>query len=186
MNGLLPKKTVKQVKQVKQVKEPESEIQRHSVRKLLSRTTTLFTHPSFIASLSQADPAALRQVLDIVLNLLQEGEDDRNYAIGEYNDRVSEAATAAQNLVDAEAAQATAEQELEDAIELTAEKTEIAQGKSAVEVEKRAIRDAKQDKLDTQIAFTNREIARIDDEKDALEDTLKLPEQLKDITALLE
>merc|ERR1711994_85186 len=131
-------------------------------RRLLSRTTTFLSSKSLIASLQQADPATLQQVLDIVNNLIQEGEDDRQYAIGEYNDRVAEAATAAQNLIDAETALANREQELTDAGVVTADMTNIAVGKSAVEVEKRGIRDAKQKKLDTQIAFTNREIARID------------------------
>lgn len=154
-------------------------------RRLLSRTTTFLSNPAFIASMEQADPAALQQVLDIVNNLIQEGEDDRQYAIGEYNDRVAEAATAAQNLIDAETALANREQELVDAGVVTADMTEIAQGKSAIEVEKRGIRDAKQKKLDTQIAFTNREIARIDGEKSALENVLALVLQLQKIAELL-
>jgi len=154
-------------------------------RRLLSRTTTFLSSKSFIASLQQADPATLQQVLDIVNNLIQEGEDDRQYAIGEYNDRVAEAATAAQNLIDAETALANREQELTDAGVVTADMTNIAVGKSAVEVEKRGIRDAKQKKLDTQIAFTNREIARIDGEKAALENVLALVLQLQKIAELL-
>jgi hypothetical protein len=63
--------------------------------------------------------------------------------------------------------------------------TEIAVGKSAIEVEKRGIRDAKQKKLDTQIAFTNREIARIDGEKSALENVLALVLRLQKIAELL-
>jgi len=154
-------------------------------RRLLSRTTTFLSSKSFIASLQQADPATLQQVLDIVNNLIQEGEDDRQYAIGEYNDRVAEAATAAQNLIDAETALANREQELTDAGVVTADMTNIAVGKSAVEVEKRGIRDAKQKKLDTQIAFTNREIARIDGEKSALENVLALVLRLQKIAELL-
>jgi len=154
-------------------------------RRLLSRTTTFLTNPAFIASMQQADPAALQEVLNIVLGLIQEGEDDRQFAIGEYNDRVSEAATAAQNLIDAESALALREQELVDAGVVTADMTEIAVGKSAIEVEKRGIRDAKQKKLDTQIAFTNREIARIDGEKSALENVLALVLRLQKIAELL-
>lgn len=156
-----------------------------NARNLLSRTSIFMSSPAFLSSLQQADPAALQSVLDIVQNLLQEGEDDRQYAIGEYNDRVSEAATAAQNLVDAETALATAEEELVDAGVVTAEKTEIAVGKTAVEVEKRNIRDSKQKKLDTQIAFTNREIARIDGERAVLEEDIKLITQLRQIAELL-
>jgi len=156
-------------------------IQRH----LLSRTSQFLSDPAFISSLQQADPAALQQVLDIVLNLLQEGEDDRNAAIGAYNDRVAEAAVAAQNLVDAETALAVAEEELVAAGVYTAEMTEIAVGKSAVEVEKRKIRDQKKKKLDVQIAFTNREIARIDHEKSILENALSLVLLLQRVAELL-
>jgi len=154
-------------------------------RRLLSRTTTLLTHPSFLASLSLADPAAVQQVLDIVLNLIQEGEDARNFAIGEYNDRVSEAEVAAQNLVDAETALASRESELLDATALREELTSVAEGKSAVEVEKREIRDEKQEKLDIQIAFTNREIARIDGEKAILDADIHLNDLLLQIAQLL-
>merc|ERR1719491_44214 len=64
--------------------EIQSAIERISAsRHLLSRTSQFLAAPSFLASIQQADPAALKQVLDIVLSLLQEGEDDRNYAIGE-------------------------------------------------------------------------------------------------------
>jgi hypothetical protein len=157
-------------------------------RKLLrdTRTIALFTNPSFLSTLEKADPEALRQVVDIVNNLLEEGEDDRNHAIGEYDDRVSEAEDAAQALVDAQTAQAQREEELDDAKAHTAEVTEIARGKSAVEVEKRQIRDHKQDKLDVQNAFTGREISRIDGEKATHELVLELVGQLKSISELLE
>jgi len=156
------------------------------VRNLLSSRTAVFlSNPAFLSSLNSADPAALQQVLDIVLNLLQEGEDDRQSAIQAYNDRVSEAATAAQNLVDAETALATREEELVAAGEHTAAMTDIAVGKSAVEVEKRGIRDAKKKKLDVQIAFTNREIARIDGEREILLNDIHLTGQLKQIAELL-
>jgi len=154
-------------------------------RRLLSRTSTLLTHPAFLASLTLADPAAVQQVLDIVLNLIQEGEDARNFAIGEYNDRVSEAAVAAQNLVDAETALASREAELVDATAFRVEMTSIAEGKSAVEVEKREIRDEKKEKLEIQIAFTNREIARIDGEKAILEADVGLIDKLEQIAQLL-
>jgi len=155
-------------------------------RNLLSSRTAIFlSNPSFLSSLNSADPAALQSVLDIVLNLLQEGEDDRQSAIGAYNDRVSEAAVAAQNLVDAETALATREEELVAAGEHTEAMTEIAVGKSAVEVEKRGIRDAKKKKLDVQIAFTNREIARIDGERAILLNDIDLTDQLKQIAELL-
>jgi len=155
-------------------------------RNLLSSRTAIFlSNPSFLSSLNSADPAALQSVLDIVLNLLQEGEDDRQSAIGAYNDRVSEAAVAAQNLVDAETALAAREEELVAAGEHTEAMTEIAVGKSAVEVEKRGIRDAKKKKLDVQIAFTNREIARIDGERDILLNDIALTDQLKQIAELL-
>merc|ERR1711894_435516 len=155
-------------------------------RNLLSSRTSIFlSNPAFLSSLNSADPAALQGVLDIVLNLLQEGEDDRQSAIGAYNDRVAEAAVAAQNLVDAETALATREEELVAASEHTAAMTEIAVGKSAVEVEKRGIRDAKKKKLDVQIAFTNREIARIDHEKSIIENALSLILLLQRVAELL-
>merc|ERR1712228_919560 len=130
-------------------------------RKLLrdTRTVALFTNPSFLSTLENADPEALQQVADIVDNLIEKGEEDRNYAIGEYNDRVSEAAAAAQALTDAQTAQANREQELAD---------------------------AKDDKLDVQKAFTAREIARIDGEKATHELVLTYVGQLKKISELLE
>merc|ERR1712228_789261 len=148
-----------------------------NVRSLLtsSRTAIFMSNPSFISSLQQADPQALQAVLDIVNNLLEEGEDARQSAIGKYNDRVS----------DAETALAVSEQELVDAGDVTVDMTNIAEGKSAIEVEKRAIRDEKQKKLDVQIAFTNREIARIDGEKASLEEVLKLTRLLQKIAELL-
>lgn len=174
LEGLMPPSPPAEFVEIKNV-------QRH----LLSRTSKFLSDPSFISSLQQADPAALQQVLDIVLNLLQEGEDDRNAAIGAYNDRVAEAAVAAQNLVDAETALAVAEEELVAAGVYTAEMTQIAVGKSAVEVEKRGIRDQKRKKLDVQIAFTNREIARIDHEKSIIENALSLILLLQRVAELL-
>lgn len=182
------KESLMKVKEILDGMIEKANVEVHSGRKLLTNTRTiaLFTNPSFLSTLEKADPEALRQVVDIVNNLLEEGEDDRNHAIGEYDDRVSEAEDAAQALVDAQTAQAQREEELDDAKAHTAEVTEIARGKSAVEVEKRQIRDHKQDKLDVQNAFTGREISRIDGEKATHELVLELVGQLKSISELLE
>merc|ERR1712076_308681 len=108
------------------------------------------------------------------------------FAIGEYHHRVAEAEVARVNLVNARAALEARESELVDATEVRIEKTQIAEGKSAVEVEKRGVRDAKKDKLDDQTEFTNREIARIDEEKAILEGSLGLQGIFKEIMVLLE
>jgi hypothetical protein len=122
----------------------------------------------------------------MVNGLVQTGENERNFAIGEYHHRVAEAEVARQNLVAARAALEARESELVDATEVRIEKTQIAEGKSAVEVEKRGVRDAKKDKLDDQTEFTNRETARIDAEKLILEGSLDLQEIFRQIMALLE
>merc|ERR1712226_788690 len=153
---------------------------------LLSRTATLLSNPVFLAALAKADPTAVQQVIDMVDGLVQTGEDERNFAIGEYHHRVAEAEVARQNLVNARAALDARESELVDATEVRIEKTQIAEGKSAVEVEKRGVRDAKKDKLDDQTEFTNREIARIDEEKLILEKSLDLQDIFKQIMVILE
>jgi len=163
---------------------PAAEIQ--TGRKLLSRTATLVSNPVFLAALAKADPGAVGQVITLVNELVQTGEDERNYAIGEYHHRVAEAEVARQNLVAARAALEARESELVDATEVRIEKTQIAEGKSAVEVEKRGVRDAKKDKLDDQTEFTNREIARINAEKVVLEKSLDLLDILREIMVLLE
>jgi len=164
---------------------PAAEIQ-VGRRSLLSRTTTLLSNPVFLKQLAQADPTAVGQVITLVNGLVEKGEEERNFAIGEYHHRVAEAEVARQNLVAASAALAARETELVDATQVRVEKTEIAQGKTAVEVEKRGVRDAKKDKLDDQTEFTNREIARIDAEKLILEGSLDLNEIFRQIMALLE
>merc|ERR1719362_1531917 len=164
---------------------PAAEIQ-VGRRSLLSRTTTLLSNPVFLKQLAQADPTAVGQVITLVNGLVETGEEEKNYAIGEYHHRVAEAEVARQNLVDARAALQARESELVDATEVRIEKTQIAEGKSAVEVEKRGVRDAKKDKLDDQTEFTNREIARINAEKIILEKSLELLDILREIMVLLE
>jgi hypothetical protein len=164
---------------------PAAEIQ-VGRRNLLSRTAVLLSNPVFLAALAKADPTAVQQVIDMVEGLVQTGEDERNFAIGEYHHRVAEAEVARVNLVNPRAALEARESELEDATEVRIEKTQIAEGKSAVEVEKRGVRDAKKDKLDDQTEFTNREIVRIDAEKVILEASLNLLDILKESMVLLE
>jgi len=168
------------------IKGGNAAIEINSGRKLLSRTARLLSNHVFLAALKKADPTAVQQVIDLVVGLIDAGEDDRNFAIGEYNDRVSEAEVAAANLVDAEAALASRETELVDATAVRVEKTKIAEGKTAVEVEKRAVRDAKKEKLDAQTEFTNREIARINAERHIYDTSLTMLETLKKIIELLE
>merc|ERR1712224_393137 len=114
---------------------PAAEIQ-VGRRSLLSRTTTLLSNPVFLASLAKADPTAVGQVITLVNGLVQTGEDEKNFAIGEYHHRVAEAEVARQNLVDARAALEARESELVDATQVRVDKTQIAEGKTAVEVEK--------------------------------------------------
>lgn len=164
---------------------PAAEIQTGR-RNLLSRTTTLVSNPVFLAALAKADPGAVGQVISLVDDLIQTGQEEKDYAVGEYHHRVAEAEVARQNLVAARAALEARESELVDATEVRIEKTQIAEGKSAVEVEKRGVRDAKKDKLDDQTEFTNREIARINAEKIILEKSLDLLDILREIMVLLE
>jgi hypothetical protein len=155
-------------------------------RKLLSRTTTLLSNPVFLAALAKADPGAVQQVIDKVNELIQAGEDDRNFAIGNWRTKVAEAEAALQALIAAEAELSKRENELVDATAVRVEKTGIAEGKTAVEVEKRSVRDAKQEKMDIQAEFTNREIARIETEKVIYEKALHLLDILKKIIVLLQ
>jgi len=164
---------------------PAADIQRGS-RKLLSRTATLLSNPVFLAALSKADPGAVQQVIDRVNELIQAGEDDRNFAIGDWRTKVAEAEAALQALIAAESELSKRENELVDATAVRVEKTSIAEGKTAVEVEKRAVRDAKKDKMDIQAEFTNREISRIDSEKVIYEKALHLLDILKKIIVLLQ
>merc|ERR1711997_80604 len=124
-----------------------------SGRKLLStsRTVTLLTAPSFIASLQNADPAKVQSVLDIVINLIKEGEEDQKKAEDAYAEVLRKAAEAA----------------------------------SAHEDEMYRIRDDMKVLLETQIDFTNREIARIDAEKAILLEAINLQSQLHRVTQLL-
>lgn len=160
--------TLNQVKAILEGLLPKSSIKQNS-RKLLSRMASLLSNPSFLEQLKKANPDSVKEVIDMVVALINKGETERQFAINEYNNRVAEAATAAQNLVDAETALSQREDELKAATENRIEKTTIAEGKTAVEVEKRKIRDAKKVKLDIQIAFTTREINRIDFEKAILQ-----------------
>merc|ERR1712228_248723 len=164
---------------------PAAEIQTGR-RNLLSRTTTLVSNPVFLAALAKADPGAVGQVISLVDDLIQTGQEEKDYAVGEYHHRVAEAEVARQNLVAARAALEARESELVDATAVRVEKTEIAEGKTAVEVEKRGVRDAKKDKMDIQAEFTNREISRIDSEKVIYEKALHLLDILKKIIVLLQ
>jgi len=164
---------------------PKSEIETNS-RKLLSRMATLLSNPSFLQQLKKANPTAVQQVIDMVVGLIEKGEEERQSAIDKYNARVAEAATAAQNLVDAEAALADREEELKAATADRIAKTKIAEAKTAVEVEKRKIRDAKKIKLEIQQAFTAREIKRIDFEKAILETGHHQEGLLKEVLLVLQ
>merc|ERR1712108_69822 len=93
---------------------PAADIQRGS-RKLLSRTATLLSNPVFLAALSKADPGAVQQVIDRVNELIQAGEDDRNFAIGDWRTKVAEAEAALQALIAAESELSKRENELVDA-----------------------------------------------------------------------
>jgi len=147
---------------------PKASIETTS-RKLLSRMATLLSNPAFLEQLKKANPQAVQEVIDMIVALIQKGEVERQSAINEYNNRVAEAATAAQNLIDAETALGLREDELKAATQNRITKTQIAESKTAVEVEKRQHRDDMKVKLDIQIAFTTREIQRIDFEKAILE-----------------
>lgn len=160
----------------------------HLGRSLLGlgrRTVTLLTAPSFIASLSKADPARVQQVLDIVLNLIQEGVAAQQDATDKYNARVAEAKTAADNLTEAIRQLSLREQELADATAHKKEMIRVAKEHAAHEADMRAIRDEMKVLLEIQIDFTAREIIRIDGEKAILLEAINLQTQLHKVTQLL-
>lgn len=160
----------------------------HLGRSLLGlgrRTVTLLTAPSFIASLSKADPARVQQVLDIVLNLIKEGEAAEKDATDKYNARVAEAKTAADNLREAIRQLSLREQELADAIAHRKEMVRVAQEHAVHEEQMRQIRDEMKLLLEIQIDFTAREILRIDGEKAILMEAINLQTQLHKVTQLL-
>merc|ERR1712113_1051626 len=149
------------------------------------RTVTLLTAPSFIASLTNADPARVQEVLDIVLNLIKEGQEAEQDATDKYNARVHEAEVAAANLAEARHQLSLREQEYADAIAFRKQKVIEAQAAAAHEDEMRKIRDEMKTLLEIQIEFTNREIARIDHEKAILDEAINLQTQLHKVTQLL-
>jgi len=177
--------TLQKVKSILEGILPKSVLETHS-RNLLSKTVSLLANPDFLAMLQKADPSAVQQVIDMVVDLINRGEDERQHAITEHNNRVTEAATAAQNLVDAEAFLADKEQELIDATNDRIEKTKIAEAKTTVEIEKRKIRDEKKIKLDIQKAFTAREIQRINEERAILETGQNYEGTLKKVVVVLQ
>jgi len=156
-------------------------------RKLLStsRTVTLLTAPSFIASLQNADPSKVQSVLDIVLNLIKEGEEDQKKAEDRYAEVLHNAAVAAQNLKDAEAALAQREAELVQATAHKEAMIKAAKEASAHEDEMLKERNEMKEALIIQQEFTAREIARIDFEKEILEEAINLQGQLHRVTQLL-
>jgi len=176
--------TLNKVKKILEGLLPKAEIETNS-RKLLSRMATLLSNPTFLEQLKKANPTAVQQVIDMVVGLINKGEEERQSAIDKYNARVDEAATAAQNLVDAEAFLENKEEELKAATANRIEKTKIAEAASAVEVEKRKIRDAKKNKLEVQKEFTAREIKRIDFEKAILEEGHTQESLLKEVLLVL-
>lgn len=176
--------TLNKVKGILEGLLPKSALETNS-RKLLSRSVSLLANPSFLAMLQKADPHAVQQVIDMVVDLINRGEAERQHAIKEHADRVSEAATAAQNLADAEAHLTQMEEELVDATNDRINKTEIAKAKTAVEIQKRGVRDAKKIKLDIQKAFTAREIERINDERAILETGQNYEGTLKKVVIVL-
>lgn len=177
--------TLEKVKAILEGILPKSVLETHS-RNLLSRSVSLLANPAFLAMLQKADPAAVQQVIDMVVDLINRGEEERQHAINEYNARVAEAATAAQNLADAEAFLEDKEQELIDATNDRIEKTRIAEAKTTVEIEKRKIRDEKKLKLEIQKAFTAREIARINEERAILETGQNYEGTLKKVVVVLQ
>lgn len=164
---------------------PKSALESNS-RKLLSRTTSLLADPSFLSMLQKADPHAVQQVIDLVVDLINKGEDERQHAIKLHKDRVAEAKQAAQALVDAEAYLGRCEEELVDATNDRIAKTKIAESKTAVEVQKREVRDEEKVKLDIQKAFTAREIERINEERAILETGQNYEGTLKKVVIVLQ
>lgn len=177
--------TLNKVKKILEDLLPKAAIETNS-RKLLSRMATLLSNPSFLEQLKKANPGAVQQVIKMVVALIDKGTEEKEKAIQKYNDRVTEAATAAQNLVDASAALDEREEELKAATANRIAKTKIAEGKTAVEKEKRGIRDAKKAKLETQKEFTAREIKRIDFEKSILQTGHDQESTLKEVLIVLQ
>lgn len=149
------------------------------------RTVTLLTAPSFIASLTNADPARVQEVLDIVLNLIKEGEAAQKDAEDKYAARVNEAKVAAQNLQEALHQLSLREQELRDAIAHRKQMVNEAEAAAAHEADMAEIRDEMKNLLEIQIDFTHREIIRIDGEKAILDEAINLQTQLHKVTQLL-
>lgn len=155
-------------------------------RKLLSKTTSLLANPMFLETLRKANPTAVNQVITLVVSLIDQGTAEVEHATKEYNDRVSEAATAAKNLSDAEVALAKRRDELVSAIAHRKEMTKIAEAKSAVEVAKRAIRDRLETRWLVQKAFTERELARLSKEKKILLEGIRVEKLLKDVVIAIQ
>lgn len=177
--------TLNKVKNILEGLLPKSVIETSS-RKLLSRMATLLSNPTFLEQLKKANPTAVQQVIDMVVGLINKGEEERQSAIDKYNARVAEAAQAAQNLLDAEADLEDKEEKLKAATANRIAKTKIAEAATAVEVEKRKIRDAKKNKLEVQKEFTAREIKRIDFEKAILEEGHSQESLLKEVLLVLQ
>jgi len=156
-------------------------------RRLLSssRTVTLLTAPSFIASLANADPSKVQSVLDIVLNLMKEGEADQKKAEDAHDDAVNKAQVAADNLLEAKQELEKRESELKAATAHKEEMIRLATAATAHEVEMRKIRDEMKILLDIQIEFTNRELERIAFEEKILREGINLQTQLHEVTQLL-
>jgi len=152
---------------------------------LARRTVTLLTAPSFIASLTNADPARVQEVLDIVLNLIEEGKAAQKDAEDKYAARVGEAEVAAQNLQEALHQLSLREQELKDATAHRKQMVSEAEAAADHEAEEADIRDEMKNLLDIQIDFTQREIRRIDGEKAILLEAINLQTQLHKVTQLL-
>lgn len=149
------------------------------------RTVTLLTAPSFIASLTNADPARVQEVLDIVLNLIKEGEAAQKDAEDKYAARVGEAKVAAQNLQEALHQLSLREQELRDATAHRKQMVSEAEAAADHEADMAEIRDEMKNLLEIQIDFTHREIIRIDSEKAILDEAINLQTQLHKVTQLL-
>jgi len=136
----------------------------------MSRTATLLSNPSFIATLVHADPAVINQVIGLVEGLLQNGEDDRQKAIGERDAAVTAASVAAQNVVDAQATKVRIEGDLADE-GITIQKLESDRDSSqGILNDKQVILDDAERELGIKQALLDDETARIDGEKGILDD----------------
>jgi len=155
-------------------------------RNLLSKTTSLLADPNFLEMLRKANPTAVRQVIDMVVALINKGTAEVKYATSEYNARVAEAKTAAQNLSDAEVALAQRRDELASAIAHRQEMTKIAKAKCAVELAKRQIRDRLHTRYLIQKEFTERELARLAKEKRILLEGIRIEHLLKEVVVALQ